>query len=157
MADPARPIDPAVRVGLTRVEATLTWGWNRMSDQDVDYYAVLGISPQASPAAIARAYRRRLRHVHPDTRPDGDDQTGAGEALALLREAFAVLADPTRRDAYDRRARPAPQKRRAPAPPRPSPPTAAPAPGSYLTGPPDPPLRAGPVRYRPSPPPGGDR
>lgn len=122
-----------------------------MTDDPVDYYAVLGVSPRASAGEILRAYRRQLRRVHPDTRPAPDDSAGAGEAgeaLVLLREAFAVLGDPVRRAAYDRSIRPAP---------RPSPPRAPHPHESYLAGPPDPPLRAGPVRYRPSPPTGGDR
>lgn len=126
-----------------------------MTDHGVDYYAVLEISPDASTAQIRRAYRRRLRRVHPDTRPADDPPSAepvrAGAALALLREAFAVLGDPARRAAYDRRTRPTQPR------PRPATPTAAPAHESCPVGPPDPPLRAGPVRYRPSPSAGGDR
>lgn len=132
-----------------------------MTDSTVDYYAVLGIPRQASPAEIARAYRQQLRRVHPDTRPAGDDQSASGggqaepdavgDVLALLREAFAVLGDPARRADYDRRTTPAPR------PPRPAPPPEPSHRQPYLTGPPDPPLRAGPVHYRPSSPPGGDR
>lgn len=126
-----------------------------MTDNRVDYYALLDISPRAGAAEIGRAYRRQLRRLHPDTRP-ADDPTwtgpvGTGEALALLREAFAVLGDPVRRAAYDRSTRPAPD------PPAHPPPTSSRAREGYLTGPPDPPLRAGPVRYRPSPSSGGER
>ncbi|MBO0891121.1 MAG: DnaJ domain-containing protein, partial [Acidothermales bacterium] len=120
-------------------------------------YAVLGVSPGASAAEVVRAYRRRLRRVHPDTRPEDLDHPatagghaepgGTGEALALLREAFAVLGDPVRRAAYDRHTRP------APGPSRPST-SSSPTREPYLAGRPDPPLRAGPVRYRPSPPTG---
>lgn len=128
-------------------------GVRSMTDSGVDYYAVLGVSRQASAAEIVRAYRRQLRRIHPDTRPSADapapgeataEPAAAGESVALLREAFAVLGDPTRRTEYDRRTRPLPHPRL----PSREPPSRAP----YLAGPPDPPLRAGPVHYRPNPP-----
>lgn len=120
-----------------------------MTDSSVDYYAVLDIPRRADTAEVIRAYRRQLRRVHPDTRSVDGEPVPAGEALALLREAFAVLGDPVRRATYDRRTRSTP----APSHPVTPPPRRDP----YLAGPPDPPLRAGPVHYRPSTPPGGDR
>jgi curved DNA-binding protein CbpA len=125
-----------------------------MTDHGVDYYAVLGVSAQADAAEIIRAYRRALRRLHPDTRDDAPEAAerrpaGAGAELALVREAFTVLGDPERRAGYDRSARPTRASRRPPAATRTR--------GSYLTDPPDPPLRAGPVRYRPSRSSGGDR
>lgn len=115
----------------------------------VDYYAVLGVSRQANAAEITRAYRRALRRLHPDTGEhltQDSEAPAVGAALALLHEAFAVLGDPERRAAHDRRSSP-----------RPAPParTSRPRRGDpYLTEPADPPLRAGPVHYRPSPPTG---
>lgn len=121
-----------------------------MTDSSVDYYAILDVPRRADTAEVIRAYRRQLRRVHPDTRPADGDPVPAGEALALLREAFAVLGDPVQRAAYDRDTRSTPA---SPHPVTPSPYRHEP----YLAGPPDPPLRAGPVHYRPSAPPGGDQ
>ena len=39
-----------------------------MSKRGPDFYALLGVAPDADAREIARAYRRRLREVHPDTR-----------------------------------------------------------------------------------------
>jgi curved DNA-binding protein CbpA len=65
-----------------------------------DHYAVLGISPDASPQEIAHAFRRQARVWHPDARP------GDADAAARFREiatAYEVLADPRLRARYDRR------------------------------------------------------
>lgn len=60
-----------------------------------DPYDELGVSPTATADQIRRAYRRRIRAVHPDTR-HGDE-----EAAKAANAAYAVLADPRRRQAYD--------------------------------------------------------
>ena len=82
-----------------------------MSDA-LDPYAVLGVSPSATPAEIAHAYRQRLRAQHPDTRTT---QTGAApvadEQLQRLLAAYAILRDPARRAAYDRSAQTTTQPR----------------------------------------------
>ncbi|MCG5432387.1 J domain-containing protein [Mycobacterium sp. MYCO198283] len=58
-----------------------------------DPYAVLGVSRTASAAEITRAYRRKLRDYHPDTRR-GDADDRLQEVLA----AYAALRR-TRSDA----------------------------------------------------------
>jgi len=87
----------------------------RGSATGVDLYALLGVAPGADAAEIARAYRRRLRQVHPDTRTpavgfDADAGT-AGTAgghpdpaptdLRVLQDAYLVLRDPLQRARYD--------------------------------------------------------
>ena len=61
-----------------------------------DYYTVLGVASTASPAEITRAYRRRVRNQHPDTRPG----TGSEELRNVI-AAYAVLRDPASRTDYD--------------------------------------------------------
>lgn len=45
--------------------------------REPDLYAALGVPPDASPAEIARAYRRLVRAHHPDTRCDSDQPAAA--------------------------------------------------------------------------------
>jgi hypothetical protein len=68
---------------------------------DVDYYRVLGLRPTATREEIRRAYRRLARYVHPDAHPERKDDVAATQRMAMLNEAYAVLADPARRAAYN--------------------------------------------------------
>ncbi len=77
-----------------------------------DYYAILQVSPDATPEAIQSAYRALSKQYHPDT---GHPDASAGKMQAL-NEAYRVLSDGRLRQAYDkkhRRHRPA-HARRAP-------------------------------------------
>ena len=65
----------------------------------VDYYKVLGVSRDASPEEIRRAYRRLARQCHPDVN-QGDPS--AEEQFKRLTEAYRVLSDPDLRERYDR-------------------------------------------------------
>jgi molecular chaperone DnaJ len=61
-------------------------------------YESLGISKNASPDEIKKAYRKLVREVHPDTNP------GNTEAEARFKEvqsAYDVLSDPGKRKQYD--------------------------------------------------------
>ncbi len=63
-----------------------------------DYYAILGVSKDASQEEIKKAYRKLARKYHPDVNP-GD--AAAEERFKEISEAYHVLGDPERRKKYD--------------------------------------------------------
>jgi molecular chaperone DnaJ len=63
-----------------------------------DYYEVLGIHRDAPAEEIKSSFRRLARQYHPDVNKSQD----AEEKFKELNEAYAVLADPQKRAAYDR-------------------------------------------------------
>jgi molecular chaperone DnaJ len=64
-----------------------------------DYYEVLGVPRQASEGELKTAYRKLAMQHHPDRNP-GDKV--AEEKFKEAAEAYAVLADASKRAAYDR-------------------------------------------------------
>src|ERR671923_2988153 len=64
-----------------------------------DYYAVLGVPKNASPAEIKKAYRKLAQQHHPDT-AKGDP--AAEERFKEIAAAYDVLSDQEKRGAYDR-------------------------------------------------------
>jgi curved DNA-binding protein CbpA len=66
--------------------------------RELDPYAVLGVSRDATPLQIARAHRRLAKRHHPDLHP-GEDAT---EPMRRINEAYRLLSSATRRMAYDR-------------------------------------------------------
>lgn len=69
---------------------------------DKDYYAILGVSREATEEEIRSAYRRQALTWHPDRRP-GDSR--AAERFREISEAYAVLINPARRREYDEASR----------------------------------------------------
>lgn len=65
---------------------------------DKDFYAVLGISKDATDAEIKKAYRKKAKELHPDRHPD--DPT-AEDRFKAVGEAYAVLHDKEQRQQYD--------------------------------------------------------
>uniref|UniRef100_A0A8C2IAY3 DnaJ heat shock protein family (Hsp40) member B2 n=1 Tax=Cyprinus carpio TaxID=7962 RepID=A0A8C2IAY3_CYPCA len=66
----------------------------------VDYYDVLGVSRNASPDDIKKAYRKLALRWHPDKNPDNKEE--AETKFKEIAEAYEVLSDRSKRDAYDR-------------------------------------------------------
>jgi len=64
----------------------------------VDYYSILGVDKDASPADIKKAYRKMARKYHPDLNPDDEV---AKKKFQELNEANEVLTDPEKRKQYD--------------------------------------------------------
>ncbi|MGL6070261.1 DnaJ domain-containing protein [Craterilacuibacter sp.] len=62
-----------------------------------DYYALLGVSPDATPAVIKASYRKKAFQYHPDRNPDPD----AAHKFREVQEAYEALSDGDRRKAYD--------------------------------------------------------
>ncbi len=63
-----------------------------------DYYKVLGVSKDAKPEEIKKAFRKIARENHPDAKP-GDKKAEAKFKEAS--EANSVLSDPKKRKEYD--------------------------------------------------------
>ncbi len=63
-----------------------------------DFYALLGVSRDASDADIKKAYRKLAMDCHPDRNPAPDAEARFKE----ITEAYEVLRDPQKRAAYDR-------------------------------------------------------
>jgi molecular chaperone DnaJ len=63
-----------------------------------DYYAILGVRPDASQSEIKRAYRRLARECHPDVNQTSE----ACERFKDVNQAYQVLANPETRSRYDR-------------------------------------------------------
>lgn len=79
-----------------------------------DFYGALGISRDATIADIKAAYKRTVKHVHPDkVMPSHADATSdnkrdlqcgharASEAFRTIKAAFDILRDTTQRHSYD--------------------------------------------------------
>jgi molecular chaperone DnaJ len=62
-----------------------------------DYYDILGVPRGASDEDLKRAFRKLAQQWHPDVSTD----PGADERFKEINEAYQVLSDPQRRQAYD--------------------------------------------------------
>ncbi|MCZ6793461.1 MAG: molecular chaperone DnaJ [Planctomycetota bacterium] len=69
-----------------------------MSTTTRDYYDVLGVSKDADEAVLKKAYRKLALKYHPDKNPDKPE---AEKKFKEAAEAYEVLSDPEKRQAYD--------------------------------------------------------
>ena len=63
-----------------------------------DFYALLGVTREATEAEIKKAYRKLAMEFHPDRNPSPEAEARFKE----ITEAYEVLRDPQKRSAYDR-------------------------------------------------------
>ena len=63
----------------------------------VDYYAILGLTRNASDAEIKKAYRKLALKYNPGK----NKEPGATEKFKQIAEAYDVLHDPQKRATYD--------------------------------------------------------
>jgi len=67
-----------------------------MERGELDPYRTLGVTREATPAEIARSYRRLAKELHPDLRGEG-----LTPRMRELNLAWEILSDPSKRAAWD--------------------------------------------------------
>jgi DnaJ-class molecular chaperone len=65
---------------------------------EIDYYKVLGVHQDADSKQLKNAFRELAFQYHPDR---NENNPQASEKMKQINEAYAVLSDPKKRQAYD--------------------------------------------------------
>lgn len=66
-----------------------------------DYYDILGVSKGAGEGEIKKAYRKQAMQWHPDKHKEGDKEA-AEKKFKEINEAYQILSDANKRQAYDK-------------------------------------------------------
>jgi curved DNA-binding protein len=93
-------------LGFPRIDSFAAHLYNVDIDQEKappmptkrDYYEILGVSKSASPEEIKKNYRRLARKFHPDA---NRNDSSAEAKFKEVQEAYEVLSDSKKRQAYD--------------------------------------------------------
>src|SRR4051812_50077586 len=64
-----------------------------------DFYETLGVAKNASEDEIKKSYRKLAMKYHPDRNPDSKESE---EKFKEVKEAYEMLTNPEKREAYDR-------------------------------------------------------
>lgn len=72
---------------------------------ELDYYQLIHVNRGASPRQVKEAYYATSRAFHPDANRHLEQElrTAVAKVAKRITEAYSVLRDPRRRQAYDRR------------------------------------------------------
>ena len=65
---------------------------------DTKLYDLLGVSPDVNENDLRRAYKKKAMQLHPDRNRDDPNAT---EKFQQVNEAYDILKDPQKRQAYD--------------------------------------------------------
>jgi curved DNA-binding protein len=65
---------------------------------DRDFYKILGVSREATPQELKKAYRQLAKELHPDRNPDDKE---AEERFKDVSAAYSVVSDAEKRKLYD--------------------------------------------------------
>ena len=71
----------------------------KKSEDNEDYYAILGIKKDATEAEVKKAYRKLALKWHPDKNPNNREE--AEKKFKKINEAYSVLSDKDKRRQYD--------------------------------------------------------
>ncbi|XP_020215601.1 chaperone protein dnaJ C76, chloroplastic [Cajanus cajan] len=86
------------RRGCGRVRVAAEESFSTSETVADDYYAVLGLLPDATPAQIKKAYYNCMKACHPDLSGNDPETTNF---CTFINEVYGVLSDPIQRMIYD--------------------------------------------------------